>query len=243
MEAEIRETCEGIAVDESAAALVYYSESWHRGVLGIVASRLVERFHRPVFVLGRNADDGLVQGSGRSIPAFHLLDALESMPELFVRFGGHEHAAGVTIEASRVEEFRERFNRYAAANLAPEDFLPHLPVDAVVDLREISDRSIDEVFALAPFGHGNPPPLFAALDAEVAGPPAVWKEKHLKVMVRQNGRTLALKAWNFAPRAAELAAGARVDVAFALEEDAYSAARGYPGWAAVLRDVRPAAQT
>ena len=130
VEAEIRETCQGIAVDESAAALVYYSESWHRGVLGIVASRMVERFHRPVFVLGLNADDGLVQGSGRSIPAFHLLDALESMRDLFVRFGGHEHAAGVTIEASRVEEFRERFNRYAAANLAPEDFQPRMQVDA-----------------------------------------------------------------------------------------------------------------
>ena len=98
------------------------------------------------------------------------------------------------------------------------------------------------MFALAPFGHGNPPPLFAALDVEVAGPPAAWLEKHLKVMVRQNGRTLALKAWNWAARAAELPAGARVDVAFALEEDTRSAARGYPGWAAVLREVRPAAQ-
>ncbi len=90
------------------------------------------------------------------------------------------------------------------------------------------------VFSLAPFGHGNPPPLFAALNVEVAGPPAVWKEKHLKVMVRQNGRTLALKAWNFAERAAELPAGGRVDVAFRLEEDSYS------GWAAVLKDVRGA---
>ena len=239
VEAEIREMCEGIAVADSEAALVYYSEQWHRGVLGIVASRLVERFHRPVFVLGKNEDDGLVQGSGRSIPAFHLLDALESMPEVFLRFGGHAHAAGVTLEASRVEEFRERFNRYAAAHLAPEDFHPRMEIDAVVDLREINERSIEQVFALAPFGHGNPAPMFAALDAEVAGPPAVWKERHLKVMVRQNGRTLALKAWNFAERIAEFAAGTRIDVAFALEEDAYSAARGYPGWAAVLRDVRP----
>ena len=94
VEAEIRETCQGIAMDESAAALVYYSEQWHRGVLGIVASRMVEQFHRPVFVLSMNAEDGLVQGSGRSIPAFHLLNALESMRDLFVRFGGHQHAAG-----------------------------------------------------------------------------------------------------------------------------------------------------
>src|SRR5262249_30039534 len=212
------------------------------GVLGIVASRLVERFHRPVFVLGKNEDDGLVQGSGRSIPAFHLLGALESMPEIFLRFGGHAHAAGVTLEAGRIEEFRERFSRYAAAHLAREDLQPQMGIDALVDLREIRERSIDQVFALAPFGHGNPAPMFAALDAEVAGPPAVWKEKHLKVMVRQNGRTLALKAWNFRARAGELVPGTRVDVAFALEEDAYSAARGYPGWSAVLRDVRAAGQ-
>jgi single-stranded-DNA-specific exonuclease len=242
VEAEIRDICERVSVDAGAAALVYYHENWHRGVLGIVAARLVERLHRPVFVLGRNADDGLAQGSGRSIPAFHLLDALEAMPDVFLRFGGHAHAAGVTLETARVEEFRERFNRYAAARLRPEDFLPRVHIDAVIDLRDVNERSADDVFTLAPFGHGNPPPLFAALDVEIAGPPAPWLEKHLKVMVRQNGRTLALKAWNWAERAAELPAGAHVDVAFALEEDARSAARGYPGWTAVLREVRPAAQ-
>ena len=237
VEAGIRETCEQLAVDDSAAALVYYAEDWHRGVLGIVASRLVERLHRPVFVLS-NSEDGLAQGSGRSIPAFHLLEALESMADLFVHFGGHQHAAGVTLECARVTEFRERFNAFAAARLRPEDFRPELPIDAVLDLREITDRSAAEIFSLAPFGHGNPAPLFAALDVEVASQPAPWNEKHLRVMLRQNGRSLALKAWNFAERAGELAAGARVDVAFSLEEDAYSLARGYPGWAAVLRDVR-----
>ncbi|HTS66939.1 MAG TPA: single-stranded-DNA-specific exonuclease RecJ [Candidatus Acidoferrales bacterium] len=240
VEAEIREVCEQIAVAEEDCALVYYAEDWHRGVLGIVASRLVERLHRPVFVLSRNPEDGLAQGSGRSISAFHLLAALESMPDLFVRFGGHEHAAGVTLETARVPEFRERFNAYAAAKLAPEDLLRSIEVDAVAELRDISERAIEEVFAMAPFGHGNPTPTFAALNVEVAGQPVVWKEKHLRLMVRQAGRTLALKAWNFAERAAELPAAARIDIAFQLEEDAYSAARGYPGWAAMLRDFRAA---
>ena len=240
VEDEIRDTCERQAVDESAAALVYYAENWHRGVLGIVASRLVERLHRPVFVIGRNPEDGLAQGSGRSIAAFHLLEAMEAMPDLFVRFGGHQYAAGVTLEAARVDEFRQRLNAYAAARLTPEDFLPRLDVDAVIELGDITDPAIQEVLALAPFGHGNPPPLVAALDVEVAGQPVVMKEKHLRVMVRQNGRTLVLKAWNFAGRAGEMPPGARVDIAFTLEEDAYSAARGYPGWAAVLRDVRAA---
>lgn len=241
VEAEIRETCEQLAVDDSAAALVYYAENWHRGVLGIVASRMVEQFHRPVFVLGRNKEDGLAQGSGRSISGFHLLEALESMADLFVRFGGHEHAAGVTMDADRVEEFRLRFHTYAAARLTPDDFRRELRVDGVIDFREVNDRTVEEVFRLAPFGHGNPAPLFAVLNAEVAGPPAVWKEKHLRVMLRQEGRGIALKAWNFADRAAELAAGSRVDAVFSLEEDSYAAARGYPGWAAILRDVRATA--
>ncbi len=240
VEAETREICEGVAVEDGAAGLVYYGESWHRGVLGIVASRLVERFYRPVFVLGKNAGDGLAQGSGRSIPAFHLLEALESMADLFVKFGGHEHAAGVTLDPARVDEFRRRFNAHAASRLTAEDLVPRLDIDAALDFREITDAAVSDVFALAPFGHGNPAPLFAAVNVEVAGPPAVWKERHLKVLVRQNGRTVSLKAWNFADRAGEMPAGARVDVAFSLEEDAYAAARGNPGWCAVLRDVRAA---
>ena len=240
VEDEIRDTCERLAVDERSAALIYYDENWHRGVLGIVASRLVERLHRPVFVLGRNPEDGLAQGSGRSIPAFHLLEAMEAMPDLFVRFGGHQYAAGVTLEAARIDEFRQRFNAYAAARLSPEDFLPRMDVDAVVELGDLADAAVQEVLALAPFGHGNPPPLVAALDVEVAGQPVVMKEKHLRVTVRQNGRALVLKAWNFAGRAGEMAPGARVDITFTLEEDAHSAARGYPAWAAVLRDVRAA---
>ncbi len=238
VEAAIREICEHAAVDDSAAALVYFGEDWHRGVLGIVANRLVERFDRPVFVLGRNPEDGLAQGSGRSIPAFHLLDALETMPDLFVRFGGHRHAAGVTLEVARVGEFRERLNACAAASLRPEDLMPRVEVDAVIDLRDLNERTVNGLFALAPFGHGNPSPLLAARSVEVAGPPAVWNGKHLKVVVRQNGRTLALKAWNFAARLPELAPGARLDIAFTLEEDAFAAARGDPGWAAVLREVR-----
>ena len=240
VEDQIRDACERQAVDESAAALVYYSERWHRGVLGIVASRLVERLHRPVFVLGRNPEDGLAQGSGRSIPAFHLLEAMEAMPDLFIRFGGHQYAAGATLEAARVDEFRRRFNAYAAARLSPEDFLPRLQVDAVVEFGDLTDPCIQEILALAPFGHGNPLPVLAALDVEVAAPPVTMKEKHLRVAMRQNGRALVLKAWNFAQRAGEMPPGARVDITFTLEEDAYSAARGNPGWAAVLRDVRTA---
>jgi single-stranded-DNA-specific exonuclease len=241
VEAEIRDICERVEVRDGEAALVFCGEDWHRGVLGIVASRLVERLHRPVFVLSRSPGDALAQGSGRSIPAFHLLEALEAMPELFVKFGGHKFAAGVTMDAHRVDEFRDRFNAYAAARLTPADFLPELPIDAIVDLREIDERNAKDVFALAPFGCGNPPPLFAALDVEMAGH-CVWNQKHLKVLLRQNGRTLALKAWNLAERAVDLSPGTRVDAAFSVEEDAFAAARGDGAWSLALREVRPAAE-
>ena len=241
VQAQIRDLCAQIPVTDSTAALVYYGEDWHRGVLGIVASKLVDRFHRPVFVLGRNSEDGLAQGSGRSIPAFHLLEALESMPELFVKFGGHMHAAGVTLDCARVEEFRQRLNAYAAQRLRPEDFLPSWDIDAVLDLPEISDRAIDGLFALGPFGHGHEPPCFAAFNVEVAAPPSVRKEKHLSVPLRQSRRVMVVKAWNFAERAAEIAPGARVDVVFQIEQDSFNVSRGLPPWSLVLRDVRPAA--
>ena len=149
-------------------------------------------------------------------------------------------AAGLTMACDRLDLFRERLNEFALARLSLEDLAPQVEIDALVEFREIYERSVEEELSLAPFGCGNPVPLFAALDVEVAGPPAVWKEKHLRVMLRQHGRTLALKAWNLAERAGELPAGARVDVAFTLENDAYASARGLPGWALVLRDCRPA---
>jgi single-stranded-DNA-specific exonuclease len=237
---QIVEECARVPVDDAQRALVFVADHWHRGVLGIVASRLVERFHRPVFVLSRDPEDGRAQGSGRSIRPFHLLQALEAMPELFERFGGHRQAAGVTLASDRIESFRARFNEYAAARLTLEDLAPQVEIDALLEFREIDERSVAEVFRLAPFGCGNPAPLFAAMNAEVAGPPVPMKEKHLRVPLRQNGRTLIMKAWNFAERAGELQAGARVDVAFTLEDDSYAAARGLPAWGAVMRDVRPA---
>jgi single-stranded-DNA-specific exonuclease len=243
-EAEIIETilseCARTPIDDSQPALVFSALDWHRGVLGIVASRLVERFHRPVFVLSEDRDSGLAQGSGRSIKRFHLLEALESMPELFVKFGGHSHAAGLTLAANDVGTFRRRLEDYARARLTPEDFSPEIDIDAVLTLRECNEKTMAEISTLAPFGCGHPAPLFAALDVEVAGPPVVWKEKHLRVPLRQDGRILWLKAWNFAERLSELSQGSRVDAALTLEEDSYAAANGLPGWSAVLRDVRPA---
>ena len=233
----IIEECTRNPVTDEQAALVFSAPDWHRGVVGIVASRLVERYGRPVFVLSE--EEGEAQGSGRSIRAFHLLDALESMPGLFTRFGGHRQAAGVGLHAGRVAEFRERLNQYAAARLNPADFQPQLAIDAMLSLHELDERAVFELLDLAPFGFGNPAPLLGIEGLEVASQPVLFKEKHARVHFRQNGRSLMTKAWNFGPRCDEVAMGKRVDAAICLEEDAYAAKRGWPGWCAVLKDVRP----
>jgi single-stranded-DNA-specific exonuclease len=232
----IFEQCIEQPVTDGDAALVFAGEGWHRGVVGIVASRVVEKFHRPAFVLG--IDNGVAQGSGRSIRAFHLLESLESMGDLFTKFGGHRQAAGVTLASARVEEFRERFRAHAATLLTAADFAPALELDAEIFLNEIDDRTVDEILRLAPFGFGNPAPVFMARDVELASPADVRNEKHVFAWLKSGDRKLRVKAWNFAPRAAELAG--RVDIAFHFEEDAYSANRGYAPWQAVLRDVRMA---
>jgi single-stranded-DNA-specific exonuclease len=234
----VLEECSQVPVTEDQAALVFCGHGWHRGVVGIVASRLVERFCRPAFVLSEG-DDGETQGSGRSIAAFHLLDALESMPDLFTRFGGHKQAAGVSLASDRVAEFRQRLNAYAAKRLTPADFRPQLAIDALVDLKELTTGpAVEEILAMAPFGFGNAAPVLAILDAEIAAVPVQLKEKHLRVQFRQNGRNLLATGWNFAARAAEFSAGALADVAFSLEQDAYSESRGWGGWSANLRDIR-----
>ena len=235
----VLEECTKTPVTDAQAGLVFSAVGWHRGVVGIVASRLVDRFYRPVFVLSEEQDEA--QGSGRSIGAFHLLDALESMPDLFTRFGGHRSAAGVSLHAGRVAEFRERFNQYAAARLTPADFRPQVMIDARVRFEELTDAAAAELLALAPFGFGNPPPVLAVEDAELADPPAIIKEKHARLHLKQNGRHLFAKAWNFAPRCSELARGMRIDVAFCLEEDSYAQRQGWPGWCAVLKDFHPLA--
>lgn len=234
----VLEECAAAPITDDQSVLVFSGPNWHRGVVGIVASRLVERFYRPVFVLSE--EDGLAQGSGRSIAPFHLLDALESMPDLFTRFGGHRQAAGVSLSAEFIPEFRRRLNAYAATRLTPADFQPQLLIDAAVTLRELTTgRVVEELLAMAPFGFGNPAPVLAILGAEVASAPVVMKEKHLRVHLRHGGRSLFPKAWNFAERAADFSLNAPVDAAFSIEEDMYGEDRGFSNWAAVLRDIRP----
>ena len=227
---EIFELCAQTPVTDSDAALVFWGEGWHRGVAGIVASRVVEKFHRPAIVLG--VENGVAQGSGRSLGSFHLLDALESMRELFTKFGGHSHAAGLTLPEAALGEFRTRLRAWAAARLTPEDRQRVVAVDALVHLHELDDALWLALEQIAPFGMDNPKVLFAARNVALAGPPQVWKEKHMRLIVKQGTRTLLLKGWGMAELAEELRDAKAVDIAFEIE-------RGWTGgWDLIARACR-----
>jgi single-stranded-DNA-specific exonuclease len=245
VEAILKQCEDGAAVHDSRA-LVFSGNGWHLGVLGIVASRLVERFCRPVFVLSdavaREAEEQpCLSGSGRSIPGFHLLEALETMPDLFTRFGGHRQAAGVTLRCDRVEEFRRLFSGVAERTLTPDDLRPQYTIDAEASFTELTELCVKQVLALGPFGFGNPAPVFLAAAAEVAGPfKASADGKHLTVPLRHNRRLLFSKAWNFGDRTDLFAPGAKLDVLFQVEDDPFSRKRGYGSWCVVVKDVKAA---
>ncbi|HEY1950325.1 MAG TPA: single-stranded-DNA-specific exonuclease RecJ [Bryobacteraceae bacterium] len=235
----------GTFIDTEARGLVFAGEGWHLGVLGIVASRLVERFCRPVFVLSEAssiaAGEGPhLSGSGRSIPAFHLLEALESMPELFTKFGGHRQAAGLTLRASELTAFQQRFHIFAAGKLLDDDLRPLHRADAEASFAELSELCIQQILSLGPFGFGNPAPVFYCAGAEVAGPPKVLKEgKHFNVPLRHDGRMLYAKAWNFGDRSDLLEPGVKLDLLFQVEDDPFSRKRGYAAWCLSVKDLRP----
>ena len=246
VEAEIVESilqeCEANAGGQQESyALVFAGQGWHLGVLGIVASRLVERFCRPVFVLSEAANlPDTLSGSGRSIPAFHLLEALEGMADLFQKYGGHRQAAGLALAVGNLAAFRRRFHECAAGKLSADDLRPVYRIDAEASFAELSELCIQQILALGPFGFGNPAPIFHAAAAEIAGPPkAIGEGKHFNVPLRHNGRLLFAKAWNFADRAHLLQPGGKLNVLFQIEDDPLSRKRGYAGWCLSIKDLRP----
>jgi single-stranded-DNA-specific exonuclease len=165
-----------------AYCIVVDGEGWHRGVIGITATRVVERYNRPTVVISREGDEAF--GSGRSIRAFHLLEAIESCSGLFSRYGGHSHACGFAMPVSNVEELRARLDAFARSRLSLADFDPVLEVDAELWLGEITPELFRALHLLEPYGVGNPQPVFAARGVQLAAPPRTLKDKHVKLKLR-----------------------------------------------------------
>ncbi len=230
---KIQEQAELSAQDFSRYSLVVAGDGWHRGVIGIVAQRLAERFWRPALVVSVEAGVGL--GSGRSIPGFHLLDALDSCRELFERYGGHAKAVGFTIPAVRIPELEARLEAYARAQLTQEDLIAVLGVDAQASLPQLDEPLLDILNRFEPCGCANPTPVLSAT-ATVALAPRVLKEKHLKVRLQSQGRGLDALGWGMAGRSLQLQAGQTLEFAFNLQANEFQGARNLQ---MILRDWRP----
>src|SRR5262249_10391075 len=241
------------AIEEQLAAepdltgkfcMVFDGDGWHRGVVGIVASRVVEKTGRPTLVIAREGEEA--HGSGRSISAFHLLDALESCHELFTRFGGHAHAVGFALPSKDVPVLKQRMNIYAQTKLKPEDLIHHIVIDAEIPLAAVTPELFENLGRLEPFGHGNPEPVFSSHGVSLLLPPRVIKEKHIKLRVNQKlpDRRASFNyeavGWRMAERlrAEALAPGDSLDVAFTVGMNLHP---DFGGLELTLEDFRKAA--
>jgi single-stranded-DNA-specific exonuclease len=212
-----------IETDPSVGAhnvLVVGGDGWHRGVIGIAASKLVDTYHKPAIVLSIDGD--VAHGSCRSIPDFDILAALEHCSDVFVKFGGHKQAAGLTMEAARVPEFRARINAYADEVIEPDQLRPRLRIDAPLSLRSITHDLVRGLDLLGPFGLANPRPVFAASGVAIVDGPTTIKERHLKMTFAQDGRRFRAIAWRAAERAGFLEENrAGMNLAFSLDKNEY----------------------
>jgi len=199
---------------ERDSAIVLANPGWHRGVIGIVASRLVDAYHRPTILI--SLDEGQAQGSGRSIPGFDLFGALTACREHLTTYGGHTMAAGLRLPADAVEAFRKAFLAYAASALTPADLIPHLKVDAEVDPGEFDLETARLLTCLGPFGAGNPRPVFAAKKVGVAGKPRRIGQRgnHLAMHVTSGGRARRAVAWGMGSLADSLYRAGSCGIAF-----------------------------
>ncbi len=221
-----------LATDEQLAddmLLVVDGEGWHRGVIGILASRIVERTAKPAIVV--SVEDGVAHGSGRSVEGFQLLNALESCADLFTRFGGHAYAVGFAMPAERLDELKRRLTEYGAKEMAGRAPEHVLRIDAELELDRITPVLVGWLRKMEPLGHGNPEPVFLAQKARVLTAPRIMKEKHIRLDLAQNrdgisprsGSTGTMKAvgWDMAARVAELGIreGSLIDVAYKIREN------------------------
>jgi single-stranded-DNA-specific exonuclease len=174
-----------------AYCIVVDGDGWHRGVIGITATRVVERYNRPAVVISREGQEAF--GSGRSIWAFHLLEAIESCSDLFSRYGGHAHACGFSMPAANVEQLRAKLDTFARTRLTPADFDPVLDLDTELQLEEITPALFQALHLLEPYGVGNPEPVFAAHGVQLTAPPRILKDKHVKLKLRSGAPSIITK--------------------------------------------------
>lgn len=222
---------------ESRKSTVLYKTDWHKGVIGIVASRCIEHFYRPTIILTESG--GMATGSARSVAGFNIYKAIEACSDLLERFGGHKYAAGLTLKAKNLAAFTEKFENEVAARITPEQLVPTQKVDFMLELRQITENFFKVLERMAPFGPGNMRPVFAS---EVVADEArcrVLKEKHLKMLVREaNGKTsFDAIGFNMAHLLEKIIPGQPFYICYNIEENHYM---GRTSLQLQLRDIKSA---
>jgi single-stranded-DNA-specific exonuclease len=218
---------------DADSAIVLHQESWHPGVIGIVASRLVERYYRPTIML--TTVDGVVKGSARSISGFDIHQALKRCEDKLLQFGGHKYAAGLSVDPDRVEEFKEAFNAVARELLTDELLTPRIHIEAEMDLDELTPKFVGVLNRFAPHGPGNMRPVFAARNVELNGPPRIVGNNHLRFKVRKNGRVFDAIGFNLGGLMERFQGRNTVDIAFSIDEGEYA---GEPVPQLKIRDIK-----
>jgi len=232
---------ERLATDAEFAAsrmVVVDGDGWHRGVIGILASRVVERTAKPALVI--SVEDGVAHGSGRSVDQFHLLSAIETCADLFTRFGGHAFAVGFALPAESLPELKRRLADCAAERLAEREPERDLRIHAELPLDQVTAVLAGWLRKLEPLGHGNPEPIFMARNARLVSEPRIMKERHLRLELAHDGSSaIRSVGWDMAARSAELglAQGSRIDVAYRIRENLHP---DFGGLEVELAGIRPA---
>ncbi len=214
--------------------LILGCERWHRGILGIVASKLKEAYYRPVLLFAYDGQRAF--GSGRSIREFSLIDCFDACRELFQDYGGHTLAVGCVLSFDRVEDLKRRINSWAQTRLPDEQLRRKIWVDARVNFSELTIPFVEHFFRLAPWGVGNPRPLLMTEKVEILGPPQLLQEKHLKLLVRQDGKVFEAIGWDKGGWAVSLGKGDRVRLVYSLQTSSF---QGEERVTISIEDIKP----
>jgi single-stranded-DNA-specific exonuclease len=218
---------------ENDKAIVLDSSEWHVGVIGIVASRLVEKYHRPTVLI--STANGVGQGSARTISSFHLLNAIKKAGIHLLKFGGHKFAAGLSILPEKIEDFRKEFTRLTNEELTPENMIPHLNIDAQIDIGEIDMKLLDWLKLFSPYGPKNMRPIFMAKNVNIIDKPHVVGKNHLRFKVMGGRKAIDVIAFGFGDMKHQIAnAIDPINLAFVIEKNDYY---GYPQLQLRIKDI------
>ncbi len=199
---------------------VVYNEHWHKGVVGIVASRLIEHYHRPTIVLTKSGD--YIAGSARSVPGFNLYEAIYECKDLLMAYGGHFAAAGLTMLPEKLEAFTKRFEEVVSASIPPHLLIPEIVIDAEINLDEITENFYNIICRMEPFGPENMRPKFIAKNCKDFGYSKILKEAHLKLVVKQHEKVMEGIGFNMAEKFALLENNKPIDIVFSIDENEWN---------------------